>query len=67
MVRARLHLICGNCGCNDNFEYKHDECPADVDELTMRYETILLCKNCSTRHHINDYAVNKNQTRDKRG
>lgn len=22
MARARLHLICGNCGCNDMWSYR---------------------------------------------
>jgi RNase P subunit RPR2 len=65
MARARLHVICGNCGCNDSFEYKHEEYPADNEELTMRYETTLTCKNCSTIHWLNDNADNKNTIRDK--
>ena len=62
VVMARLHIICGNCGCNDDFEYMHSNSPADRDELTMRYKTTLVCKNCSTRHDLDDNAENKNKT-----
>lgn len=65
MVRARLHIICGNCGSDDDFEYVHEEYPADAEEATMQYETVLTCKNCSTMHWLNDKAINKNKIRDK--
>ena len=32
---ARLHMICGNCGSNDEFEYVHGIDYADVDEMDM--------------------------------
>jgi RNase P subunit RPR2 len=65
MVRARLHVICGNCGCNDEFEYKHKEYPANAEETTIQYETVLTCKNCSTMHWLNDNSANKNKIREK--
>tara|TARA_R110000851_G_scaffold219118_2_gene371915 strand:+ start:2816 stop:3025 length:210 start_codon:yes stop_codon:yes gene_type:complete len=64
MVMARLHVICGNCGCNgdhDNFEYKHSEHAADAEETTLQYETTITCKNCSTIHWLNDNAKNVNK------
>lgn len=68
MVMARLHIICGNCGCDskhDNFEYNHSENAPDAEEKTMQYETTITCKNCSTIHWLNENAANKNTVRDK--
>ncbi len=51
MVNAKLHIICGNCWCNNEFtfiEHKGDEyCPADVG---------ITCNNCSTIHSLSDNA-----------
>lgn len=66
MVMAKLHVICGNCGCNDDFEYKHDEYPANAEETTMQYETTITCKNCSTIHWLNENAKNANDIRPKK-
>ena len=43
MVKAKLHCICGNCGCNDMWEYqiKHNEC-------------YLICNNCGTVHTLDE-------------
>ena len=68
MVMARLHIICGNCGCNsdhDNFTYNHEEYPSDAEETKMQYETTIVCNNCSTIHWLNENAVNKNAVREK--
>lgn len=29
MVNSRLHVICGNCGCNDMFEYEVEKSETD--------------------------------------
>lgn len=47
MARARLHIICGNCGCNDEFEYRIYH---DIDEVSI------LCHNCGTIHNLDDNA-----------
>ena len=60
MVMARLHLICGNCGCNDSFEYCHIKEPTDSKEKTLRYVTRIACKNCGTIHDLDENAVNEN-------
>lgn len=31
MARARLHLICGNCGCNDMWSYSINPEGNDLD------------------------------------
>lgn len=64
MVCAKLHIICGNCGSNDNFEYKHSEYPSDDEETKYQWETTITCKDCSTIHWLNDYCDNKNEDRE---
>ena len=58
MARARLHLICGNCGCNDRWSYK-----IVVDGNDVNGELLpavwLLCGNCTTLHDIGGYARNE--------
>ena len=54
MVMAKLHIICGNCGCNDNFEL---QLLRDGDEFCDKEKedsAHMLCKNCSTIHNIKD-------------
>lgn len=53
MVRARLHIICGNCGCNDMFKY---EINTDIDDDTNEeYQYVsIVCENCSTIHQLDD-------------
>jgi hypothetical protein len=59
MARARLHIICGNCGCNDMWEWEH--IPYEfVDYLTRQDEDVYLrCGNCATLHSLNDNAKKK--------
>ena len=60
MAVAKLHLICGNCGCNDNFEYRHEYTPIDSEDEQTRAGTLLSCRNCSTLHQLDANAVNNN-------
>lgn len=55
MVMARLHVICGNCGCNDMFEYQIDPKGRDYGD---RFEpaVYLYCGNCATIHDLADNA-----------
>ena len=43
MVASKLHLICGNCGCNDMWEY-HIE----------NNEVYITCNNCDTIHTLDE-------------
>ena len=52
MVNARLHVICGNCGCNDDFEYNFEE------DLEGKY-FYLYCRNCGTLHDVTENAEPK--------
>ena len=59
MVMARLHLICGNCGCSDMWEWRHQEKLTDEGELIDDENVYLSCRNCSTLHSLNDNAEQK--------
>jgi uncharacterized Zn finger protein len=58
MVMAKLHMICGNCGCNDMFEYEiSGEIDWDENDEPYSYQTVYIsCKNCGTLHNIDDNA-----------
>ena len=45
MVRARLHIICGNCGNNEGFTFKVDQ-----DEESGHPSVSIKCPDCSTIH-----------------
>lgn len=55
MVRARLHVICGNCGCNDMFTYKIEPEGHDIDGQLLP-AVYLRCRNCATLHDLADNA-----------
>ena len=61
MARARLHLICGNCGCNDEWEWEHaKEIEIASDEFEPE-DVYLSCKNCATLHSLNNNAKQKDK------
>ena len=53
MVRARLHIICGNCGCNDMFEYGVDMTGHDFGDR-FEYSVSIKCDNCGTIHDLDE-------------
>jgi len=54
MVRAVLHVICGNCGCNDNFNYEIDPY-GNCDNEGNNYPSVSLnCGNCATMHFLGE-------------
>lgn len=59
MARARLHLICGNCGCNDAWEWEHVSDAIDHGDGTFSPDVHLVCRNCSTLHGLSDNAEHK--------
>ena len=59
MARARLHLICGNCGCNDEWEWTHVPVEKVGDDVMQEEDVFLVCRNCSTLHSLNDNAKSK--------
>lgn len=60
MVRARLHIICGNCGCNDMFSYEiNKELNDDLDDGSFIESVSIYCGNCSTIHSIDEAMKTK--------
>ena len=62
MAHAKLHIICGNCGCNYMFEYSVRE---EIDDDGSPYIVVYIyCKNCHTTHDLEDNAkqINKKRT-----
>jgi len=53
MVKAKLHMICGNCGCDHMFKY---EIVIDYDDdKECEYQRVsVCCENCSTLHSLED-------------
>jgi uncharacterized Zn finger protein len=60
MVRARLHIICGNCGCNDEFEYRIVKDGHDNGE-TQTPAVYIVCNNCVTLHDLSDTIKEKDR------
>jgi len=56
---ARLHLICGNCGCADEWEWQHITEVIMKGDVMSDEDTRLTCNNCCTQHSINDNAKKK--------
>ena len=54
MARARLHIICGNCGCNDQMSYQVVLDGHDVSEETPKFTPAvwIRCGNCATLHDL---------------
>jgi len=61
MARARLHLICGNCGCNDEWKWSHVSEENEAGDVMQEEDVFLTCENCSTLHSINDNATIENK------
>lgn len=56
MAHARLHIICGNCGCNDMFVWSHHPEANDMGDGTFQPAVYLTCNNCATLHDLSDNA-----------
>lgn len=61
MARARLHLICGNCGCNDMWSFKISVDGRDIDGV-LYPSVYLACGNCATLHFLDSNAQNEMPT-----
>ena len=58
---AKLHIICGNCECNDMWEWVHHPEEICEGEVMSNEDTSLYCGNCSTIHSINNNAKLKDK------
>ena len=56
MARARLHIICGNCGCNDMFDWRYETKNSDNGDGTFSPDVYINCNNCGTLHVLGDNA-----------
>lgn len=57
MANAKLHIICGNCGCNSMFIY---DIETDLNVNNKEYRRVsITCINCSTIHCLEDNADQK--------
>jgi len=59
MVMARLHVICGNCGSNDDLEFEYQQHAGDNGDGTFESDVCIKCKNCTTLHWLSDNAEQK--------
>jgi hypothetical protein len=65
MVMAKLHIICGNCGCNDNFSFNIDFQEHDIittNKAEFKSSIFMICNNCSTIHDLSDNAKMEKET-----
>ena len=55
MANAKLHIICGNCGQNNMFDYEIIE---EIDDDTHEpYQRVsIACNNCHTLHDLENNA-----------
>jgi len=62
MTMAKLHMICGNCGCNDGFEFKIDPTGHDISDDEAKFEpaVFIICLNCAVLHDLSDNAKLRN-------
>ena len=56
MARAKLHLICGNCGSDDEWEWSHIKERKKDNEIEQEEDVFLICLNCAVMHRMNDNA-----------
>lgn len=59
MAHAKLHMICGNCGCNDDFKFTIDPKGHDITKDVPEFEpaVYISCRNCGTLHDLSDNAT----------
>ena len=62
MAIAKLHIICGNCGCNDMFTYHIDPKGRDVTVIEPEFKpaVFISCGNCCTLHSLDDTIEENN-------
>lgn len=58
MTKAKLHIICGNCGCNDKFKLMITRDGDDITIASPLFEdaAVVICQNCGTHHDLKDNA-----------
>jgi len=59
MAKSRLHIICGNCGCNHQLSFciePKGNCNYEGVEYPAVYIT---CGNCATLHNLSNFLTEK--------
>ena len=56
MAMAKLHVICGNCGCNDMMKFHISPTGRDITDTEPAFEpaVFIVCGNCTTLHDLSD-------------
>ena len=56
MARAKLHIICGNCGSNEHLSFAVDPTGHDVTVTEPKFAAAVYvrCGNCLTLHNLRD-------------
>jgi len=62
MAHSRLHMICGNCGCNNMFSYEIVKDAKDFGDY-VEEGVYIHCENCSTPHSLDDNAKMRKKKR----
>lgn len=57
--KTRIHMICGFCGCNDEFEYKVTSEEDDEDLSKDYYDVQIMCNNCSSLTSLDEMIDEK--------
>ena len=57
MARSRLHIICGNCGYNDELSFEIDSEGHDFsdEKIDLRPAVFIKCANCGTMHDLSNF------------
>ena len=58
MVMARIHIICGNCGSNDDWSYEIVKDAQDFGDY-FKDDVYMWCGNCGTLHSLSTYMPEK--------
>ena len=67
MVNSKIHIICGNCGCNDEWTLLVDAFGDEVfddygDVIGRRPLISLSCGNCTTSHFLKEDLMKREDT-----
>ena len=59
MAHSRLHIICGNCGCDNDFIFRIDPEGHDISAGCTEFEpaVFIKCLNCATLHDLSDFIT----------
>ena len=65
MARDRLHIICGNCGCNDEFSWEIVKNGQDFGKF-FKDDVYIRCGNCATLHALSSFIEGQNEKKFKK-